>query len=206
MMEGVAKSSMAQGKILSLRTFISDIVSLNGEKESSWIRCNYWRLKDVVGFHYARLLIRWDNPQQTQMKELELALSQLKENQRKGNQIDENILRCIVGLSGHDLRPFVDKSNDDTFQERINDAIRNIFAAVNAASEMPLGDNSTFMFEVTRSLRQLGAKKESLEYVLCKLEDGAFLNRTTLLHAFEVAESENNTEAISILESLLVGD
>jgi len=206
MMEGVAKSSMAQGKILSLRKFISDIVSLNGEKESSWIRRNYWRLKDVVGFHYARLLIRWNNPQQTQMKELELALSQLKESQRRGNQIDENILRCIVGLSGHDLRPFVDKSNDITFQERINDAIRNIFTAVNVADEMPLGDNSTFMFEVTQSLRKLGAKKESLEYVLCKLEDGAFLNRTTLLHAYEVAESENNIEAISMLESLLVGD
>merc|ERR1711957_524518 len=101
-MEGVASQNMdgGRGKVRSLRGIAEDMAKLSGIKPGTWIVNHYWQLKRRIGFHHTRLLMWWNDPKETQTKELELALQHFEEGINRGLEVEEDVLRCVVKLVG----------------------------------------------------------------------------------------------------------
>ncbi len=94
-MEDISKSTVS-GKIKILRNVAEDIANLKDVKPGAWITDNYWELKRRLGFHYTRLLMWWNDPRETQARELRLASQHLDDCVKRGVTPHKDSLICII--------------------------------------------------------------------------------------------------------------
>ena len=97
-MEAIAES-VTSSKIKTLRSVTNDIATLKGVKSGEWIADNYWKLKQICGFHHARLLMWWNDPSETKKMEFRLAAQHLKERKRKGLASEKDVLTVLIQLA-----------------------------------------------------------------------------------------------------------
>ncbi len=108
-MEGIAETSV-NGKIKLLRSVADEIARKKGVKSGAWIFDNYWSLKRHLGFHYARLLMWWNDPNETQQQEFRIASQQLISSEKEKILPDFDALKTIINLAGY---PDIVNKEDD---------------------------------------------------------------------------------------------
>jgi len=212
-MEGVAQQQI-KGKIRVLRSIASDVAKTLGMKPGAWIVTHYWLLKQTLGFHHARLLMWWNDPNETQARELELALQEFEENRSVGILVKDDVLRCIVKLVGvyHTKKSFISK-NDKIKHESISHqkrieldritSVKMILEALSEANRTTLGDERSFTFEVASGLRGMRANHECMKFVQSLIERDVNVNVTTLLEGQEAAKSEGDTVMLNFYQDLV---
>ena len=210
-MEAVAART-TKGKIRILRSIASEIAEVSGMETHAWISTRYWGLKHRLGFHYARLLMWWNDPNESPSKELELAMQHFYKSKRNGTLVKNDVLRCIVKLVGDEVQlPSKRSSNSKTLytQKESNkvpdkeNAIAVMLSALSEARRTTLGVDRMFSFEVARGLHRLGANKECIAFVHDLIEQGARWNRTMIEQAIFAAEAENDTASLQKFKTLL---
>jgi len=93
-MQAVCESELLNGKIIVLRKIVEDVSHLVGMKSNDWIHAKYWGIKRYVGFHYARLLMRWNDPKTSQKEELLFAINEMRQCAREGIATKNAPLEC----------------------------------------------------------------------------------------------------------------
>eukprot|EP00555_Chaetoceros_dichaeta_P009593 CAMPEP_0198273658 /NCGR_PEP_ID=MMETSP1447-20131203/57512_1 /TAXON_ID=420782 /ORGANISM="Chaetoceros dichaeta, Strain CCMP1751" /LENGTH=260 /DNA_ID=CAMNT_0043967431 /DNA_START=61 /DNA_END=843 /DNA_ORIENTATION=+ len=201
-MEGVVQQKI-KGKIRVLRSIASDIAEMLGMKPGTWIVSHYWLLKQMLGFHHARLLMWWNDPNETQARELELALQDFEENRSVGILVKDDVLRCIVKLVGvyHNKKCEIlknaKKEHDIILhQKRIESdrvtSVNMILEALSEANRTTLRDDRSFTFEVASGLRTMGANRECMKFVQSLINRDVKINLTTLISGQAAAKSEGD--------------
>lgn len=109
-MEAIVRGTH-QGKIKILRSIVNDISDGKGVKPGKWIVDHYWIIKRCLGFHYARLLMWWNDPNETKSLEYRLAAQHIEHQKNQSLQIETDALRCIIKLA-EDQRLDVGDSSD----------------------------------------------------------------------------------------------
>jgi hypothetical protein len=99
-MEGIAESTVS-GKVKVLRSVANEAAIIKGVKTGAWIVDNYWVLKRHLGFHYARLLMWWNDPNETQQQEFRLASQHLSSSEKNNLRVDFDALKTIIALARH---------------------------------------------------------------------------------------------------------
>lgn len=211
-MGGLSKPRI-KDKVKVLRSISEYIASLSGMTSDDWIRSRYWKLKGIVGYHYARLLLWVKDPSETQQKELELALSELQDSQINGSVVNQDALRCIVRVAGHGQRSSQSKSipapeaiganeREKQKNER-SEAINLIKRAYSEASTTPLGIEPSFIEEVASGLRAMKANRDCVEIVRTAIQRGVHIKSTTTQIAFAAADASNDSDLINETYQLL---
>ena len=103
-MQEIAKSETSS-KIKIIRSVTDDVAALKGGvKSGAWIADNYWTLKRLLGYHHARLLMWWNDPNETQKFEFRLAAQHMNERKKKGLASEIDALTALIQLAnGHAL-------------------------------------------------------------------------------------------------------
>jgi len=211
-MEGVVQQNV-KGKIRILRSIASDVATMLGMKPGVWIVSHYWLLKNILGFHHARLLMWWNDPNETQARELELALRHFEANRSRGILVKDDVLRCIVKLLGvrHKERSIVSKTGTTnrqsiSHQKKIESyrtkSVNLTLEAFSEASRTSLGEERSFTFEVASGLRKMGANRECMDFVHSLIKRNVALNRTTLLEGQAAAKSEGDAVMLKYFTDL----
>jgi pentatricopeptide repeat protein len=97
-MEAIVRGNH-HGKIKILRSIVSDISEIKGVKPGKWIADHYWTIKRCLGFHYARLLMWWNDPNETKSMEYRLAIQHMDHRKKQNLQVETDALRCIIKLA-----------------------------------------------------------------------------------------------------------
>jgi len=196
-MEGVVQQKI-KGKIRVLRSIASDIAEILGMKPGTWIVSHYWLLKQMLGFHHARLLMWWNDPNETQARELELALQEFEENRSVGILVKDDVLRCIVKLVGvyHKKKCGILINTKKEHKKRIESdrvtSVNMVLEALSEANRTTLGDERSFTFEVASGLRLMGANRECMKFVQSLIKRDVKINLTTLMRGQAAAKSEGD--------------
>ena len=114
-MEGIAESTI-DGKVKILRSVATEVSNMKGIKSGAWIADNYWDLKRRLGFHYARLLMWWNDPNETQQQEFRLASQYLDTPNKSKAAIDLDVLKTIIQLARYQHLSEKKGSNKDDNQ------------------------------------------------------------------------------------------
>lgn len=162
--QAVCQSELPGGKAVVLRKIIEDVSRLAGMKKNDWIADRYWRLKRYAGFHNARLLMRWNNPDTSQKEELQFAINEMRQCAKKGLVTKNDPLLCIVkiadiyGTAGRRVHGTL-----STSQRR--SAVNLILEACVEADRSGLMKRPAFTAEVVKSLRAMKANSECIQIV-----------------------------------------
>jgi len=163
-MKGIERSVM-DGKVRAIRSIASDLAAMSGEESDKWIASRYWTLKKYVGFHYARLLMWWRDPERTQQNELALAIRHLKEHNLRQVSINNEALRVVV--------KFIAKRYSETNEEQDRRfAVETILESLKVADKTILAADSVFQSEAALVLQQLQEFGESYKILISAIDRG----------------------------------
>uniref|UniRef100_A0A7S3V6R3 Uncharacterized protein n=1 Tax=Chaetoceros debilis TaxID=122233 RepID=A0A7S3V6R3_9STRA len=156
-LEDIANDKI-QGKIKVLRSVAADIAKVKGLKTGAWIADNYWELKRSVGFHYVRLLMWWNDPNETQFRELQLAKQHFDRNRMNGLATNKDVLACLIKLADSDrvkasVNAGVDGQDSREAAPLICEAVLEICYNFNS-------EDRDLMADGIYKLVEMGAKKE----------------------------------------------
>jgi len=163
-MQAVCESELLNGKIIVLRKIVEDVSHLVGMKSNDWIHAKYWGIKRYVGFHYARLLMRWNDPKTSQKEELLFAINEMRQCAREGIATKNAPLECIVRIA--QVYGTEGMIEDALSEKQRRSAVNLILEACVEANRSGLIKKHTFTTEVVRSLRALKANKECIQLVV----------------------------------------
>jgi hypothetical protein len=198
-MEAIAKSKL-DGKVRILRQVADDNASIMGMQQRDWIAENYWVLKRHVGFHYARLLMWWNNPKKTQEQELELAIKQFEKARGRRFQVDEDILKCIVKLAQNErYMKRINQNNDDDKSEYVDILLE----ATLEARRHTLGADPSFIYDAVSALTTLNASEECINLIRISVAEGIQVDMDTLTHGVEAASATQDEGALEEFQTLL---
>ena len=193
------------GKMRILRSIVDDIASHKNIKSGTWIFENYWVIKRMLGFHYARLLMWWNDPTTTQEEELKIAIQHFEESNRTNSDIDPDIIRCIIKLAGREHEKVYGKSSNTGTEAPINsqnEAVNLIVSAVYKSFEVHERlSHSSILSDGVKALKSLGADKHCVDLVLAGIDRGFKIKNDALRIAKNVAVSQGNDSALDIMES-----
>jgi hypothetical protein len=182
-MKGVERSVM-DGKVRALRAIASDLAALTSEQPDKWIASRYWTLKKYVGFHYARLLMWWRNPESTQQNELGLAIRNLESYHLHGIPMNDDALRVIT--------KFVTEKYNRTKAE--NDrlaALETIIESLKVAEQTSLMTDGDFISEAALSLQLLKAPEECYNLVVNAIDRGVEVDTVIVKKIMAVRPSKH---------------
>jgi len=157
-MKAVNESEISKGKMTILRKIVRDVSNLVGMSETDWISSNYWNIKGYVGFHHARLLMKWNDPKTSQKEELLLAVSEMRKCVKKGILTKNAPLHCIVKQG----QLFSAVGEFPISERQAMAAINLILEACVEADRSGLFNDYTFTAEVAKSLRGLRGNKQCI--------------------------------------------
>lgn len=105
-MESVSASGRLghkEGQLPFLRSIILEASKLTGIMPKAWVEINYWKLRRLLGFSTARLIMGWDDARTSRLDELELALENLEDRSSSGLTPKHSVLFVIVkAVANHD--------------------------------------------------------------------------------------------------------
>jgi len=182
-MKGIERSVM-DGKVRAIRSIASDLALVSGEQSDKWIASRYWILKKYVGFHYARLLMWWRDPHNTQRNELALAIRYLKEHSVRGTSMNDDALRVIV--------KFIAERYNQTNEERDRRfAVETILESLQVANNTMLATDSAFISEAALTLQQLREVHESYNILMSAIDRGVEVDKNVVTKVMEKYDSFN---------------
>jgi len=198
-MQAVSESELLDGKIVILRKIIDDVSNLVGIKRNDWLNSRYWGVKRYVGFHYARLLMRWDDPATSQKEELLFAVNEMRQCASEGIVAKNAPLLCIVRIA--QLYSTEGRINEDSFSEKQRrSAVNLILEACSEANRSGLIKSHYFTAEVVRSLRALNANKECIQMVRTLTSKGDKCpHRIAMEAAMYAALEERDLESFELI-------
>ena len=190
-MKGIVQSETS-GKIKILRSVADEIAAIKGVKTGAWIVSNYWALKRLLGFHYARLLMWWNNPNETQRLEFRLASQHFTERKKLGLAIDSDALKCIIKLARDQQLNETPSENGNagSLEEKVHppSLVRQALLEILVCGTND--DESQLLLEGMSYLSRANAKAECLEFIENIESSGLKVDDQIIFMARTTAESE----------------
>ncbi|KAL3808880.1 hypothetical protein ACHAXA_010935 [Cyclostephanos tholiformis] len=195
-MQAVCESELTKGKITILRKIVDDVSGLVSMKCNDWIKSRYWTIKKYVGFHHARLLMRWNDPATSKNEELLFAVNEMRQCASKGIVVENSPLMCIVSLA--ELYGTDGQINSGNMAEsQRQSSINLLLEASREARRSGFIKNHAFTAKVTRSLRSLNANEECIQIVSSLVSEGRKCNqRLAVKEAIYAASEERDHESL----------
>lgn len=98
-MKAVTQSGM-HDKLRILRGLVHDIAKLRnykvGMKSTSWVAEHYWDIKQQIGFHFARLLMSWNDRNTAQFNEVRLACQHFLSKRQQDQVTRFDAIKSII--------------------------------------------------------------------------------------------------------------
>lgn len=190
-----------------LRSIIGETAKTLGTTPAAWIETNYWKLKRVLGFSTARLIMGWDDYKLSRLDELDLAIETLEKRSTAGLTPKNAVLFLIVQAAGsfeqHHV-PFNATGLPRVPRDR--DAwIKLLDKALHEAKETRLMNEPNFIFEAAIALHRLGCNVECLEAVNHAISRDLKLNKAALESAVQAGRAAGLEEATGDMRMLLEG-
>ncbi|KAL7551131.1 hypothetical protein ACHAWF_014330 [Thalassiosira exigua] len=197
-MQAVCESELLEGKILVLRSILGDVSSLVGMKRSDWIESKYWGIKRYVGYHYARLLMRWNDPATSQKEELLFAINEMRTCAREGIAAKNAPLECIARIA--QVYGTEGRVESVLTRSQRRSAVNLILEACVEANKSGLMKKYMFTAEVARNLRALGANKECIQVVHSIISPGKKCkHKVAMEEAMYAALEERDNDSLQVI-------
>ena len=147
---------------------------------------NYWELKRRLGFHYARLLMWWNDPKETKKQEFRLASQHLNDRHKKVVALHKDLLRCIIKLAGiHTEREKDSEVKDRGLSTQLQEEHASLL--FKALVELCCGESSAekqrLLAEGIKKLAKLNAKDEFDQFLKYADANGAAIDEHTVSEA-----------------------
>ncbi|KAL7498774.1 hypothetical protein ACHAWT_008784 [Skeletonema menzelii] len=200
-MQAVNESELADGKIVVCRKIAEDVANTIGIDKDEWITSRYWEIKRYVGYHYARLLMNWNDPSTSKKSELVFAIKEMRSCSKQGT-LTKNAPLMFIAQQG-DLYS-TDKKNASgkkSLSDRERRSVVNlILEACVEADRSNLLQKHTFTAHVARSLRKMNANKECIKIVRGLVAPfGKCHHQVAMEEAIYAATEERDYDSLELL-------
>lgn len=196
------------GRLRVLRDIIGEAAQAAGTSSVNWMESHYWRIKSLLGFTQARLLMWWNDPSQCHLDELRFALDVCEKRKATGLTAKKPALRLIASHASK----FKDEGNiagemkENVSVPRTRDEWAKVVLSVIEESEGLLDNDAGFIDEVAVSLRRLGCYYECVNFVQEALSRGVRVRQVAIREALRAAESADISQEVSDIRLMLVDD
>lgn len=167
--KSVNESPSADGKLKVVRRLVRDAARLDGTTSQPWRFSQYWRLKRNIGFEYARLLMWWNDPETSKLKELEFAIGQFMERRESGFKPKNDVIRAIVSGARMHRKFIVTKKLDAIEGLTLPRSESEWIALLNLVQEEIKGESirndPRFIDQLSLALRAFGGNRECITLV-----------------------------------------
>jgi hypothetical protein len=209
-MESIAASGrigQKESQFPLLRSVIAQTAKTLGTTPAAWVESNYWKLKRILGFSTARLIMGWDDYKISRLDELNLAIETLEKRSTAGLTPKNAVLFSIVQAAGnYEQRQVPFNATGLPRVPRDRDAwIKVLDKALAEANETRLIYEPNFVVEAAIAFRRLGCNAECVETVNIAISRGLKLNNAALENAIQSAQAAEIEETTTDLKMLLVG-
>lgn len=199
-MQAVCESELLVGKITTLRRIVDDVSGLSLMKSNDWIKSRYWTIRKNVGFHYARLLMRWDDPATSSKEELLFAVNEMRQCATEGIVVKNGPLMCIVSIADLYCSDDSRRNKSDMSERQRRSSVNLILEACAEARQSGFIKNHAFTAKAVRSLRALKANKECVQIVSALISDGSNCrHRIAMEEAIYAASEENDHVSFQLI-------
>jgi len=208
-MESVAESGRTgqnDKQFPLLRSIISETAKAVGSSPADWVTTNYWRLRRVLGFSNARLIMGWDDQKTSRLDELELALRVMDERSRSGLTPKTDVLLSIADAAANFdslIVPF-NKTRIASVPRDRETWVRTLERTLNEANDTRLLYDAKFVDNAAIAFERLGCNLDCIDLVNSALTRGLRLRKPALESAMRAAEAEGIEDMVSNIELLLV--
>jgi len=207
-MEAVAASGRVgqnEQQFPLLRSIIGETAKSVGSSPSDWVATNYWKLKHLLGFSTARLIMGWDDQQTSRLDELELALEVMENRSASGLTPKNDVLLSIANAAANFDRlavPF-NKTGIAKVPRGREAWIQMLERVLDEAKDTKLLYDTRFINDAATAFERLGCNLECIEIVNSAISRGLTLRKPALQSAVKAAEAEGIAAWTSDIELLL---
>jgi tetratricopeptide (TPR) repeat protein len=190
-----------------LRSVIAETSKLLGTTPAAWTELNYWRLKRVLGFSVARLIMGWDDYRLSRLDELDLAIETLEKRANAGLTAKNAVLFSIVQAAAN-FNQYQIPFNATGLPRVPRDKeawIAVLEKAVLEAKQTRLMSETNFITEVAIAYHRLGCHDACIDAVSDALVRGIKLSRAALDCAVQAADDADLHSATHDLRMMLEG-
>ena len=183
-------NSKTNNRVRILRAMVDDSAKCVGVDREVWMRTRYWQVKKALGFHNARLLMWWNDPETCHLDELEFAISDFNARVADGVKVRNDAVRTIVKHAGSFNESKVPHANFrwKHFVPRNKDeCIALVLNVVRECESSAIMNDPFFIESVVGALCNLDGKKECVDYVTILFNRDIRVQRSTLSRALEAA-------------------
>ncbi len=198
-------STRVDNRLKVLRVIVESCANSVGLDSKEWTKTKYWQLKRRLGFHHARLLMWWNDPDRAPLDEVNLAIKEFYKETSNYLRPKNDVVRAIVlGAQLHDRLGLDTQEGYEKVPRTPDDWKELLGTILYAIRESPIRYDPNFVDSVVKAYYSLGKGIDCLDYVgdVLKVE-GTRLRRSTLEIVLEVAEAEQNSGLCHDIEMLL---
>lgn len=193
-------SSQVDKRIRVLREMVQDIAQYNGTNQEAWLRHNYWNMKRLLGFNYARLLMWWNDPASCHLDELNFAIEEIHERTADGSNVNYDTIRTIINTA---REGFVNENLDKykwipSSQEEWKELLHLVIHQAQYTNHL----DSKMIDDLVKSYLALDCREDCIQFVMDSIQKGERVNKRSLHQALEAAHLEAS-DAVNDLQMML---
>jgi hypothetical protein len=185
--------SKKENLLLNLRAIISDAAAFAGESSTEWMESRYWRLKEVLGFKTARLLLWWNDPRTCHLDELQLCFEEMDKRRHLGIEPRIETVLSILEKAAEFQESFI--PDDKVGIPRVPRTSAAWATAVDAVVDVEskrLIYYPVFNERVVKAYKNLGYDSKCFHFVGSALRKGFPINEDTLQVAEKSLKEADN--------------
>jgi hypothetical protein len=198
-------STKVDNRLRILRAIVDECAASGGVDPQSWTTSRYWHIKRELGFHHARLLMWWNDPDIAPLDELHLAIKQFYTELSNELRPKNDVVRAIV--AGTKLLNSMDLASVTGYEKvpRGIEQWKNLLGEVlDAIRDSPIRYDPNFVDHVVMGYKLLGCNRECVDYVTEVLNvDGTRIRKSTLVEALQAAKLEHAMDLSNDIQMLL---
>ena len=188
-----------------LRSIIGETAKSVGSSPNDWVATNYWKLRRVLGFSTARLIMGWDDHKTSRLDELELALEVMEDRSASGLKPKNDVLLSIASAAAN-FDSFAipyNKTGIAKVPREREDWIHMLERVLTEAEDTRLLYDNRFIYDAAIAFERLGCNLECIEIVNSAISRGVRLHKPALQSAVKAAEAEGVAGMTSDIQLLL---
>lgn len=198
-------SSKVNDRMRILRSIVDDNAKSVNLDPLTWLHSRYWHLKRALGFHHARLLMWWNDPETCHLDELEFAIEEFMGHRATGLKPKNNGVRTIVASAKLFAdRPLEDESKKWQLVPFSTPAwaslLQDVLLEIRSSG---IQNDPRFIDDVVEACRNLGCNRECVDFVIAAWSRGARVNRKSLTEALEAAKEEHSVDLVKDIQMIL---
>eukprot|EP00934_Nitzschia_sp_Nitz4_P001507 Nitzschia sp. Nitz4//scaffold119_size111653//16006//16620//NITZ4_004177-RA/size111653-exonerate_protein2genome-gene-0.3-mRNA-1//1//CDS//3329533797//1507//frame0 len=201
-MSALARSKV-DNRLRLLREIVADNADSMGMKRDKWLKTRYWHMKRALGFYYARLLMRWNDPDTCHLDELELAIEDFYQRKEEGLRAKHDVVSTIIRNTGVCEAAEIDSERWKFVPQAKSNWLDLLLDVLDESEQSSLTHDPIFVENMVLALRTVQADLECSTFVASVMERGIRMKQSTLQAALEAAKASQSEGLIGDIEMLM---